>query len=129
MPRRARVFSNPPRAPPGGRGRAAEGRGSPGRGRGAGRGGGRGGWAEAGLTTREACGNTVRNVTSCPLAGVCPTESFDVTPYALATSRFFMRHPDFHDMPRKFKIAFSGCEDDGNCAVAGIQSAGYTVAL
>lgn len=80
--------------------------------------------ADAGLTTREACGNTVRNITSCPLAGVCPTESFDVTPYALATTRFFLRHPEFHDLPRKFKIAFSGCEDDGNCAVAGIHDVG-----
>ncbi len=80
--------------------------------------------ADAGLTTREACGNTVRNVTSCPLAGVCPTESFDVTPYALATTRLFLRHPEFHDLPRKFKIAFSGCEDDGNCAVAGIHDIG-----
>ena len=80
--------------------------------------------ADAGLTTREACGNTVRNVTSCPLAGICPTETFDVTPYALATTRFFLRHPEFHDLPRKFKIAFSGCEDDGNCAVAGIHDIG-----
>jgi sulfite reductase beta subunit-like hemoprotein len=80
--------------------------------------------AQVGLTTREACGNTVRNVTSCPLAGVCPTEAFDVTPYALATTRFFLRHPDFHALPRKFKIAFSGCEDDGNCAVAGIHDVG-----
>jgi sulfite reductase beta subunit-like hemoprotein len=80
--------------------------------------------ADAGLTTREACGNTVRNVTSCPLAGVCPTETFDVTPYALATTRFFLRHPEFHDLPRKFKIAFSGCEDDGNCAVGGIHDIG-----
>ncbi|MFB3922853.1 MAG: nitrite/sulfite reductase [Terriglobia bacterium] len=80
--------------------------------------------AAAGLTTREACGNTVRNVTSCPLAGVCSTESFDVTPYALATTRFFLRHPEFHDLPRKFKIAFSGCEDDGNCAAAGIHDVG-----
>ncbi|HEV2690653.1 MAG TPA: nitrite/sulfite reductase, partial [Bryobacteraceae bacterium] len=80
--------------------------------------------AEAGLTTREACGNTVRNVTSCPLSGVCPTETFDVAPYALATTQFFLRHPEFHDLPRKFKIAFSGCEDDGNCAVAGIHDVG-----
>lgn len=80
--------------------------------------------AESGLTTREACGNTVRNITSCPLSGVCPTESFDVTPYALATTQFFLRHPEFHDLPRKFKIAFSGCEDDGNCAVAGIHDVG-----
>ena len=77
-----------------------------------------------GLTTREACANTVRNVTSCPLAGICAGESFDVTPYALGVTRFLLRHPDFHDLPRKFKIAFSGCEDDGNCAVAGIHDVG-----
>ena len=80
--------------------------------------------AEAGLTTREACGNTVRNVTGCPLAGICPGEAFDVTPYALGVSRYLLRHPEFHDLPRKFKIAFSGCEDDGNCAVAGIHDVG-----
>ena len=80
--------------------------------------------ADCGLTTREACGNEVRNVTSCPLAGICGTEAFDVTPYALATTRFFLRHPEIHDLPRKFKIAFSGCEDDGNCAVAGIHDIG-----
>ena len=80
--------------------------------------------AAAGLTTREACGNTVRNVTACPVAGVCPGEAFDVTPYALGVSRYLLRHPDFHDLPRKFKIAFSGCEDDGKCAVAGIHDVG-----
>jgi sulfite reductase beta subunit-like hemoprotein len=80
--------------------------------------------ADAGLTTREACGNTVRNVTACPVAGVCPDEAFDVTPYALGVSRYLLRHPDFHDLPRKFKIAFSGCEDDGNCSVAGIHDVG-----
>ena len=80
--------------------------------------------ADAGLTTREACGNTVRNVTACPVAGICPGEAFDVTPYALGVSRYLLRHPDFHDLPRKFKIAFSGCEDDGACAVAGIHDVG-----
>ncbi len=80
--------------------------------------------ADAGLTTREACGNTVRNVTSCPVAGICPGEAFDVTPYALGVSRYLLRHPDFHDLPRKFKIAFSGCENDGDCAVAGIHDVG-----
>ena len=80
--------------------------------------------ANSGLTTREACGNTVRNVTSCPVAGICPGEAFDVTPYALGVSRYLLRHPDFHDLPRKFKIAFSGCEDDGACAVAGIHDVG-----
>ena len=85
--------------------------------------------ANAGLTTREACGNTVRNVTSCALAGICPTESFDVTPYALGVTRFLLRHPEFHDLPRKFKIAFSGCEDDGNCAVAGIHDIGLIASV
>jgi sulfite reductase beta subunit-like hemoprotein len=80
--------------------------------------------ADAGLTTREACGNTVRNVTGCPVAGICPGEAFDVTPYALGVSRYLLRHPDFHDLPRKFKIAFSGCENDGDCAVAGIHDVG-----
>jgi len=80
--------------------------------------------ADAGLTTREACGNTVRNVTACPVAGICPGEAFDVTPYALGVSRYLLRHPDFHDLPRKFKIAFSGCENDGDCAVAGIHDVG-----
>ncbi len=80
--------------------------------------------ADAALTTREACGNTVRNVTACPLAGICPGEAFDVTPYALGVSRYLLRHPDFHDLPRKFKIAFSGCENDGDCAIAGIHDVG-----
>ena len=80
--------------------------------------------ADTGLTTREACGNTVRNVTACPVAGICPGEAFDVTPYALGVSRYLLRHPDFHDLPRKFKIAFSGCESDGDCAVAGIHDVG-----
>jgi len=80
--------------------------------------------ADCGLTTREACGNTVRNVTACPVAGICPGEAFDVTPYALGVSRYLLRHPDFHDLPRKFKIAFSGCADDGGCAVASIHDVG-----
>jgi sulfite reductase beta subunit-like hemoprotein len=79
---------------------------------------------DCGLTTREACGNTVRNVTACPVAGICPGEAFDVTPYALGVSRYLLRHPDFHDLPRKFKIAFSGCADDGGCAAAGIHDVG-----
>jgi sulfite reductase beta subunit-like hemoprotein len=80
--------------------------------------------AEEGLTTREACGNTVRNVTACPVAGICTGEAFDVTPYALGVSRYLLRHAEFHDLPRKFKIAFSGCENDGDCAVAGIHDVG-----
>ncbi len=62
-----------------------------------------------GITTREACGNGVRNITGCPVAGVCSTEAFDVTPYADAMFRFLLGHPDCQDFGRKFKIAFSGC--------------------
>ena len=65
--------------------------------------------AAVGITTREACGNTVRNVTACPLAGVCRDETFDVTPYARASMRFLLGHPDAQDFGRKFKVAFSGC--------------------
>ena len=66
--------------------------------------------AAVGITTREACGNSVRNVTACPIAGVCRTEAFDVTPYAKALAGFLLGHPDTQDFGRKFKIAFSGCE-------------------
>jgi sulfite reductase (NADPH) hemoprotein beta-component len=65
--------------------------------------------ADAGLTTREACGNSVRNITGCPYAGVAPTEQFDVTPYADATTRHLLRGPFSSALPRKFKIAFGGC--------------------
>lgn len=68
--------------------------------------------AEAGLTTREACGNTVRNVTVGHCAGICPKEPFDPTPYADAVARFLLRNPMNQDLPRKFKITFSGCDDD-----------------
>ncbi|MDP7138877.1 MAG: nitrite/sulfite reductase, partial [SAR324 cluster bacterium] len=68
--------------------------------------------ASVGITTREACGNSVRNVTACPLAGICSGESFDVTPYAGALYRFLLGHPDCQDFGRKFKIAFSGCSED-----------------
>jgi len=68
--------------------------------------------AQAGLTTREACGNSVRNVTACPFAGVAPGETFDVSPYAEALTRHFLRHPLSSSLPRKFKIAFEGCPED-----------------
>ena len=68
--------------------------------------------ADAGLTTREACGNSVRNITACPFAGVSPTEHFDVSPYAEALTRFLLRHRLSSTLPRKFKIAFEGCSDD-----------------
>jgi sulfite reductase (NADPH) hemoprotein beta-component len=68
--------------------------------------------ADAGLTTREACGNSVRNITACPYAGVAADEAFDVTPYAEALTRYLLRHPLSSRLPRKFKIAFEGCQDD-----------------
>jgi len=68
--------------------------------------------AEAGLTTREACGNSVRNITACPFAGVAGDEVFDVTPYAEALTRHLLRHPLSSKLPRKFKIGFEGCPDD-----------------
>ena len=79
--------------------------------------------ASVGLTTREACGNTVRNVTGCEIAGVCAGEPFDVTPYAAAYSRYFVRHPFTQSMPRKIKTAFSGCSRD--CAITGIHDVGF----
>ncbi|MFZ5896678.1 MAG: nitrite/sulfite reductase [Myxococcota bacterium] len=68
--------------------------------------------AAVGITTREACGNSVRNVTACPYAGVCNEESFDVAPYAHAITFFLLGHDDTQDFGRKFKIAFSGCHDN-----------------
>jgi sulfite reductase beta subunit-like hemoprotein len=79
--------------------------------------------ADAGLTTREACGNSVRNIVGCPYAGVCPGEPFDVTPYAQALTRYFLRHPLASTLPRKFKIAFGGCEPD--CAMGAIHDIGF----
>ena len=67
---------------------------------------------EVGLTTREACGNTVRNVTADEMSGLCADTVFDITPYAEATARFFLRNPICQKLPRKFKIAFSACEHD-----------------
>ena len=66
--------------------------------------------AAAGITTREACGNSVRNVTGCPFMGVCPDEPFDATPYAHALTQFLLGHPDAQNFGRKFKPAVSGCQ-------------------
>ncbi len=68
--------------------------------------------AAVGITTREACGNSVRNVTACPFSGVCHDESFDVTPYANAMAFYFLGHPDVQDFGRKFKVALSGCKEN-----------------
>src|SRR5262252_4808476 len=68
--------------------------------------------AEVGVTTREACGNTVRNITACYRAGVSHTEIFNVYPYAQALFRYLVRNKFNQNMGRKFKIAFEGCADD-----------------
>jgi sulfite reductase (ferredoxin) len=78
------------------------------------------GLVEAGLTTREACGNTVRNVMCSHFAGVCPDEAFDATPYAKAIARFFIRNPMCQNLPRKFKINFACCEKHGLVRIADI---------
>jgi sulfite reductase (NADPH) hemoprotein beta-component len=79
--------------------------------------------ADAGLTTREACGNSVRNITTSPTAGVAADEIFDPTPYAEALTRFLLRHPLSSSLPRKFKIAFSGGGQDH--AFASINDIGW----
>lgn len=79
--------------------------------------------AAVGITTREACGNSVRNVTACPLAGVCHTESFDVTPYSRALMRFLLGHDDTQEFGRKFKVAFSGCAHEA-CGLAKMHDMG-----
>ncbi len=79
--------------------------------------------AAVGITTREACGNSVRNVTACPLAGVCNTEAFDVTPYAKAIAYYLLGHRDTQDFGRKFKIAFSGCAHEA-CALVTMHDLG-----
>ena len=76
-----------------------------------------------GITTKEACGNVVRNVTACPLAGVCNDEAFDVTPYSAALTNFLLGHPDSQDFGRKFKIAFSGCYDHA-CGLVNMHDLG-----
>jgi len=78
--------------------------------------------ADAGLTTREACFNTVRNVTACPLAGLSHDEVFDVRPYAQKTAYAFLRKQLTDNLPRKFKIAFDGCLHD--CMASAINDVG-----
>jgi sulfite reductase (ferredoxin) len=79
--------------------------------------------AAAEITTREACGNSVRNVTACPYAGVCPDQSFDVTPYSKAMSKFLLGHPDCQNFGRKFKPSFSGCSQHA-CGLASMHDLG-----
>ena len=78
------------------------------------------GLAEVGLTSREACGNTIRNVMCSHFAGVCPNEPFDTTPYAKAIARFFLRNPICQNLPRKFKFNFSCCSEHGYVRIADV---------
>jgi len=77
----------------------------------------------AGITSREACGNTVRNVSTCFLAGKCPAEHADVTVHAQKFAEYFLRHPLGQQFPRKFKVTFSGCATD--CGLSGMHDVGY----
>src|ERR1700685_2855224 len=83
--------------------------------------------AAANITTREACGNSVRTVTACPYAGVCPDEVFDVTPYSHALARFLLGHPDCQNFGRKFKPAFSGCAQNA-CGLTNLHDLGLIAA-
>jgi sulfite reductase beta subunit-like hemoprotein len=78
---------------------------------------------ETGLSSREGCGNTVRNVTGDPWAGVAKDELFDMTPYAGAYVRYFVRHPTTQAMPRKIKTAFDGSPRDR--AISGIHDIAF----
>ncbi|HEX6670748.1 MAG TPA: nitrite/sulfite reductase [Nitrososphaeraceae archaeon] len=78
------------------------------------------GLVEVGLTTREACGNTVRNVMCSHFAGVCPNEVFDATPYSTAIAKFLLRNPMSQNLPRKFKINFGCCNKHGLVRIADI---------
>lgn len=81
------------------------------------------GLLEAGLSSRGGGGNTVRNVTACSRAGVCPRERFDVAPYTLAVAEYLLQFDSSYNLPRKYKIAFSGCPSD--CALASVADLGF----
>jgi len=78
---------------------------------------------EVGLSSRGGGGNTVRNVTACPRAGICPQERFNVAPHALALAQYLLQFDSSYNLPRKYKIAFSGCSDD--CALASVADLGF----
>ena len=81
------------------------------------------GLLEVGLSARGGGGNTVRNVTACSRAGVCPKEQFDVAPYSIATAEYLLQDRSSFNLPRKYKIVFSGCSDD--CALASVADLGF----
>lgn len=78
---------------------------------------------KAGLSSRGGGGNTVRNISACPMAGVCINEVFDVTPYALALTEYLITNRANFNLPRKFKAAFSSCGED--CALASVADLGF----
>lgn len=78
---------------------------------------------EAGLSPRGGGGNTVRNVTACPEAGVCHEEEFDVAPYSIAVAEYLLQDRSSFNLPRKYKIVFSGCSKD--CAFASVADLGF----
>jgi len=78
---------------------------------------------EVGLSSRGGGGNTVRNVTACPEAGVCQKEEFDVAPFAIATAEYLLQDRGSFNLPRKYKIVFSGCSQD--CALACVADLGF----
>lgn len=75
------------------------------------------------LTTKGGGGDSVRNIATCPLAGICPAERFDVTPCATATVNYLLSLPGSFTLPRKYKVAFSGCRAD--CALAQVNDLGF----
>ena len=81
------------------------------------------GLLEVGLSSRGGGGNTVRNITACPRAGVCPEEAFDVRPYAIALTEYLLDSESSFNLPRKFKVSFSGCSQD--CALASVSDLGF----
>ena len=85
------------------------------------------GLLKAGLTSKGGGGNTVRNISACPLAGICSQEIFDVTPYAQAVTGYLITLPGSYNLPRKYKIAFSGCAAD--CALTGVNDLGFVAQL
>jgi sulfite reductase (ferredoxin) len=81
------------------------------------------GLLEVGLSSRGGGGNTVRNVSACPEAGVCLKEEFDVAPFAIATAEYLLQNRSSFNLPRKYKIVFSGCSQD--CAFASVADLGF----
>ena len=79
--------------------------------------------SQSGISTRGGGGNTVRNITACDQSGVCDQEIFDVAPYAVALTEFLLQDPLSYQLPRKYKIAFSGCKKD--CALATVNDLGF----